>query len=643
MYMVIEPTPQDEIEESIESRLRGRIAKLTNFVSSSFNKLFLDTFAEEIYEFEVRLLAAQLSGWVDYAGGPITQDDLDTLGLEEFDDVELLNEYMLDEHLDNLGALVGTERDLGEPATADVRVDVFDQNTRVPDGMKVATPPDFDGDQFIYEVDLPNGTSYVTPADQGNADHVDVSVVATEEGSDYNVGSGRISRLRSPPPGVEGVNNPAAATGGEDEESNDELRARIKNAVFETSGGGTTAGIEGYILGNVEGVNDVFVDEFLNATPVYVDVIVDGGVRNEVSDAIETSRPAGIRHNLVRPVRYNIAVEVELQGTDIDQLQVKDEIENYVFDLDLGEDYVNDKVVQRILNTDDNIDNILAINVRLTEVINHRITYQSGTNVYPLADNPLGFVEDEEHYYTSDKDVYELGVDPVDETTVSVEAIVNGQTDQTLTGGGTDYTVVDSDGDGMFDAIDFSGATTTPDEGTVFEVNYDTVTSTSETFTYDGSQDYSLTFLPALADDSSVSDNSGDTYTLGTDYDIIDTDDDGEKDTLRWLSGGSTPDNPEDFTVNYEVNVGSIYEVTGTVGGTEDTEFTEGTDFNELDNDSDGYADSIDWSLAGTDPDDGTDFSVNATIQKHIRNDYFVSQREKISPNVDEVEITIYE
>jgi uncharacterized phage protein gp47/JayE len=641
--MVVEPTPRDDIEDSIESRLRGRITKLTNFVSSSFNKLFLGTFAEELYEFEVRLLAAQLSGWVDYAGGPITESDLEQLGLDNFDDLDLLNEYMLDEHLDNLGALVGTERDNGEKATADVRIDVFDQNTRVPDGMRVATPPDFDGDQFIYEVDLGNGTDFVTPSDQGNADYVDVSVIADEEGSEYNVGSGRIIRLRSPPPGVEGVNNPTAATGGEDEETNDELRERIKNAVFETSGGGTTAGIEGFIIGNVDGVNDVFVDEFINATPVYVDVVVDGGVESEVEDAIDTSRPAGIRHNLVRPVTYNIAVEVELQGTDIDQLQIKDEIENYVFELDLGEDYIGDVVTQRILNVEEDVENILAVNVRLTEVINDRITFQSGTDIYSLADDELGFIEDEQHYYSSDKDVYSLGIDPVDDSTVSVEAVVNDSPDTILTGGGTDYTVVDSNGDGMLDAIDFSGGSTTPDDGTVFEVNYETVTSTSETFTYDGSQDYELTYLPALADDSSVSDNSGDTYTIGTDYDIIDTDSDGEKDTLRWLSGGSTPDNPEDFTVDYEVNVGSIYEVTGTLNSTEGHEFVEGTDFNELDNDSDGHADAIDWSLAGDDPDDGTGFVVDATIQKHIDEDYFVSQREKISPVVDEVEITTYE
>lgn len=640
--MVLNPTPQEDIGDSIESRLRGRITKLTSFVSTSFNQLFLEAFAEELYEYEIRLLAAQLSGWVDYAGGPITQDDLDQLGLTNFDDLDRLNEYMLDEHLDNIGSLVGVDRDPGEPATGTVNIDVFGQDTRVPDELKVTTPPGLDGDPLVFEVDL-GGDDYVTPADQGNTDTVTVDIVSVAEGDVYNVGADTVTQFRSPPPGVEDVANPTSTSGGENEETNDELRDRIKNAVFETSGGGTTAGIEGYIVGNVEGVNDVFVDEFLDATPVYVDVIVDGGVESDVIDAINTSRPAGIRHNLVRPVTYNVAVDLEVRGTDVDELQIKDEIEDYIFDLDLGEDLIEDVIVQRVLNIEPNVENILATNVRVTEVQNHRIEYSSGTTAYDLAESPLGFIEDEKHFYDPDTDIYPLNVEPVDGSTVSVEAVVNGSGDTTLTGGGTDYTVIDNDGDGMLDSIDFSGGSTTPDDETIFEVNYETVTETSETFTYDGSSDYELTYVPALADDSSVQDNSGDTYVLGTDYDIVDDDGDGEKDTLRWLSGGSTPDNPEDFTVTYEVNVGSIYEVTGTLNGTEDHEFVEGTDFDELGGGSDSLADQIDWSLGGDTPDDGTDFAVDATIQKTVLEDYFVSQREKISPVVDEVEITTYE
>lgn len=636
--MVLEPTPEDEIEQSIESRLRGRISKLTNFVSTSFNQLFLGAFAGELRKYEVRLLAAQLSGWVDYAGGPITEDDLNRLGLREFDDIDLLNEFMLDEHLDNLGSIVGVGRDLGQPATGQVTVDCFDQNTRVPDGMLVSTPPNFEGETLTFAVDI--DSNYVTPADQNNQDFVVVDVIAQENGTEYNVGANRISRLRSPPPGIEGVSNAAATTGGEDRETNDELRGRIKNAIFANSGGGTTEGIKGYILNNVDGVNDVFIDEFLNQQPIYVDVIVDGGVTSDVEDAIETSRPAGVRHNLVRPTTYNIGLSVEVEGSDIDRAQIKETIENYIFSLDLGEDFIEDRVVQQVLNIEPDVDNILSINTRVIDVQNQRTTFSSGTNIYALAESPLGYIESEQHYYESSTDIYELDVAPVDSGTVSIDAVVNG-TKQTVSG--SEYSLIDDDGDGMLDSIDWSTGNTTPDSGTIFDVTYDCKTSASEQFTYTGSSDFPLTYLPALAADSSVSDQQANTYTLGTDYDIVDDDGDGEKETFRWLSGGSTPANKDMFTVDYEVNVGSIESVTGTLSGTSGHSFVEGTDFNEVDNNSDTYADSIDWSVGGDDPDADTEFSVDMSVQNDIDEDYDVTPREKISPIVGEINVRQYD
>jgi len=635
--MVLEPTPEDDIEASIESRLRGQIFKLTNFIDGSFNKLLLGAFAEQLYEYEVRLLAAQLSGWVDYAGGPITQEDLDRLGLDEFDDLELLNEYMLDSHLDNIGILVGTTRDTGSTATGQVRVETFDSNTRVPDGMAVATPEQFDGEQYTFEVDL-GDDPFVTPADQNNADFVEVSVVATGSGTEYNVGSNTVTRFRSPPPGVESVTNPASIDGGQDPETNDEFRQRIKNAVFETSGGGTTDGIRGYLLNNVANVTDVFIDEFKEQQPIFVDVIVDGGTDSAVRDGIDIARPAGVQHNLVRPVTNQLAVDIEVEGTDIDTLQIKDEIESYLFELDLGDPLITDKIVQRVLNIEPNVENVLALNIRVVSIVNYRQDYQSGTSSYELPEIPLGSIDNETHYYTGDTSVYELNVAPIAAGSTSVTATVN---DEQQSVADTEYDIVDDNGDGMLDSIDWSVGTVTPDSGTTFTVSYDTKTSADETFTYDGSEQFELTYVPALAGGSSVSDTSGDSYTLGTDYDIVDTNGDGAADTLEWLDGGTTPDSSEDFTVSYEIDVGSINFVSGTVSGSS-YNFTEGTDYDEQDADGDGYTDSIEW-LSGTTPDDDTVFTVDMSVQTDVIEDFDVDPRKKISPVVDEITVTQYE
>lgn len=634
--MVLEPTPQDEIEASIESRLRGQIAKLTNFIDGSFNKLLLDAFADRLYEYEVRLLAAQLSGWVDYAGGPITQEDLDRLGLSEFDDLETLNDYMLDQHLDNIGILVGTSRDMGAYATGTVRVDVFDANTRIPDEMAVATPEQVDGTQYVFEVDI--DSDYISPSDQGNTDFVDVSVVATETGNEYNVGSDTVTRFRSPPPGVQSVTNPASIDGGTDRESNSNYRKRIKNAVFETSGGGTTDGIRGYLLNDVANVGDVFIDEFYNQQPVFVDVIVDGGTKADVLDGIAASRPAGVRHNLIRPSTYTVAVDIEVQGTDIDTLQVRDEIEDYLFERNLGDNLVRDRIIQRVLNIEPNIENVLSLNIRVVSVSNDRETYVSGTSIYEMPVEPLGRIESEDRYYTSGTSVYGLSVAPVAAGSVSIDAVINGDRQSVSN---TEFDLVDANGDGMLDSIDWSAGTVLPDDGTTFAVSYDAKTTASETFTYDGSQEYTLTYQPALAGGSTVSDNSGDTYTLGTDYDIIDASGDGSGDTLKWLSGGSTPDSSESFTVSHEVGVGSIESVSGQLNGTEH-DFIEATDYDEFDNSTDGYTDSIEW-LAGDTPDADSVFSIDLSVEHDIVEDFEVDPRKKISPDVGEIEVTQYE
>ena len=636
--MVYRPRKAGDVSESIEARLRGRVAQLTKFIEGSFNKVFLDAFSEEIHNYEVQLLAAQLSGWVEYAGGPITQTDLERLGIPEFDDLALLNTYMRDEHLDYLGSIVGVSRDSGTRATGQIRVDTFASDTRVPDGMEVQTPDGVDIDRYVYSVDI--DSSFVTPDDQGNSDYVLVDIVANDVGDEYNVGAEKITQFSSPPPGVESVTNPQAIDGGEDEESNDSLRERIANAVFQSSGGGTTDGIEGFIVNNTE-ANDVFVNEFLSDCPPSVNVVVDGGTDTDVTDSIETSRPAGIEHFLVRPTEYSLAVTVELRGSDIDTATVKQQIEDYIFDLDLGDDYIEDIAKQQILNAESNIDNILAYNTRITSANTDRIEYESGTDIYSLAEDDLGSITGEDHLYQSGESLYELDVFPIESGTASVTAIVNG-TEQSVSD--TEWDIVDDDGDGMLDSIDWSVGSITPDDQTVWSIDYDTKRSASETLTYQsGTDQYSLTYLPALNDDSSVTDNSGDTYVAGTDYEIVDTNNDGVNDSIDWSIGGSTPDDTEDFTVSYEVDVGSINNVTGGLNGTEETEFTEGVDFNEIDDDSDSYDDAIDWSVGGNTPDDGTQFTVDASVQSSVKEDYFTDKQEKLTPVVDEIDVIVYE
>jgi len=79
-------------------------------------------------------------------------------------------------------------------------------------------------------------------------------------------------------------------------------------------------------------------------------------------------------------------------------------------------------------------------------------------------------VEDEEHRFSTDQDVHLLRKAPV--TLVSgVTGTLDGSADHTFTKG-TDYQLVDDDGDGEDDSIDWSVGGDSPDDGTAFFVDY---------------------------------------------------------------------------------------------------------------------------------------------------------------------------
>lgn len=436
--MVYRPDTVDAIQSDLIGRLSGKIDKLTNFVSGSFNNLWTLAFSEQLRENQEALLAAQLSGWIDYAGGPITDDDLSSLGIENVnaDDV---NEYMHDNDLDELVRIVGTERDPGDKAFGEVEVTVTNDNITIPEGTEFGTDPDTDGQYLSYfttsRIQTPDGQTSVL-----------VDVVADEVGEEYNVGSGQITYMPNPPNGVQAVTNAESITGGVNRESNAELRARAKNSVLEHSGGGTVDGIEGYIRNNVEGVITVRVEEFPDSSPPYGDVIVDGGIDSEVIDAIDQSHPSGVRHNLVRPTRYTIDVYAEVEGSNVTTDSPERLVTNYIENLELGENMYRDKIIQKIMNADVDIDNIVTLNI---EIANDPYTFTSGTDVYQL-----------------DKNLADDGITEVTGIAGGSNTTFTEDTDYQEWNGNAGSTAT------PHDSIDWSLSGTDPDDSTTFYVDY---------------------------------------------------------------------------------------------------------------------------------------------------------------------------
>jgi uncharacterized phage protein gp47/JayE len=455
--MVYRPRTKEEIYTSLRDGLTARISSLTNFVETSFNYIWTQAFTDRFRDNEVALLAAQLSGWIDYAGGPITEQDLDTLGITGIEPEEI-NEYMYDEDLDNLVEIVGVERGDGQEATGSVTFTTVSSFTQIPEGTSVATQPDGDGNIIEYTTDTDVNTA------SGDTE-VSVPITAVEVGVESNVGSGQVTYLPSPPTGVQAVSNTEAILGGENPETNDELRTRAKNAIFDKSGGGTAAGVRGYVESNTEDVTTVSVAEYpggnaslaadspspggpggSSSTSPFADVIVEGGEQVEIEESIEEARPVAIQHNLVRPELVEVEVVATVEGSGIDESSVEDAIQSYIDGLDLGQDIYRDKIIQRAMNADEQLENIDTLTISVT---NDQITYNTGTDIYLL----------------------NKGVQMVNDGISEVTGTLSGSSHVFTEG--TDYDEIDDDGDTSDDSIDWSIGGDSPDDGTVFSVDYE--------------------------------------------------------------------------------------------------------------------------------------------------------------------------
>ena len=126
-----------------------------------------------------------------------------------------------------------------------------------------------------------------------------VGVVALELG-DVEAATNTITTIASPVLGWESVTNPAPATVGDVEETDEELRLRFRNSKYATASNSFEAlwtAIEA-----VDGVDSVQiyendtdeVDE-LGILPHSFSCVVVGGEDNEVAQAIHSKRPIGIR------------------------------------------------------------------------------------------------------------------------------------------------------------------------------------------------------------------------------------------------------------------------------------------------------------------------------------------------------------
>jgi hypothetical protein len=574
---------KQQIYRTLRSGLSGRITKLTNFTDRSFNYVWTQAFSEEIRQLQKFALVSELAGFIDYAGGPVTSDDIESLGLEDEITAEEVNEIMEDEYLDEYVKIVGVTRNEGSPASGTVTFSTQSASTTIPEGTRVTTPPQADGTtiDFLTTEQASTGSNVTSVSD--------VSIESVDVGSDFNVPADTINRISNPPVGVTGVTNPESTTGGEEREDNDDLRSRAKNAVSGAGEGGTVEGIKAYIRGNVDGVQagDVIVDEFTKEQPPFVDVIVDGGLDNEVSDAIEFSRPAGIEHNLVRPQVVQVGAAVNLLGSDIDSAVVDNAMTDFLLELGISNEFYYDQFIREIMQSDDDIINIDFLDTTIERVTNEVFKYNTDIDS-AIADDGGSFTNETIEANNSEADdVTLLPASPaVGDAYYFGEQLVFSEIDIDITtaGAGTwdvvwEYyngsswvslsNVTDGTGDFQNSGIntvewdipsDWASTNVAQTDGQYFvRARLDSFSSLTTqplggTVDVNGSG-YALDYTYEDENGSvTVESQSGASYTENTDFVVVDNSNDGWPETLVW-DGGATPDENENFSVDYDVTV----------------------------------------------------------------------------------------
>ena len=261
---------------------------------------------------------------------------------------------------------------------ANVPETVFDFPRKT--GVKATVGVVFSRSVANGQIDIPIGTRVATASDlrflttaagsilAGQTSSASVAAEAEEVGTSYNVGSATVTVLEDSIPGVT-VNNPLAATGGIDLESNIAFNARFQTYI-EGLGRSNIAGLAAGAL-SVDGITSVSIVElFPPVANVNVDLYVDDGSAVVVppeklaevqsiidGDGTETNpgyRAAGVNVVVRAPniVTQNVVMNVTpLPGIDIVQLEtdINTAVSQYINVLGVGSDIIYNEIVTAIM------------------------------------------------------------------------------------------------------------------------------------------------------------------------------------------------------------------------------------------------------------------------------------------------------
>jgi len=241
------------------------------------------------------------------------------------------------DNLDKVVSLVSITRNPAVKATGQVTF-TGSNGAFIPAGSKVETST---GIQFETDADATISGSTV-----------DVDVTAVVAGVEGNVAAGTITILSQPIVGVSSVTNASSMTGGADAESDVELRQRAKTAL-DVAGKGTVAAIEGAVRA-VEGVSSVSSSE--NTSAHTLTLTVSGTFNSQdVQDAIDNTRPAGILVTFISPYLLDFYVDISVVKESNPPATIDDDIKNAIVtyittERGVGKDIIYNGIIDAVMD-----------------------------------------------------------------------------------------------------------------------------------------------------------------------------------------------------------------------------------------------------------------------------------------------------
>lgn len=279
---------EDMVDDTCQRIVDSEVG-ITNVGVGSVTRTLVEAIVSEIDVLQYTTLQAYLSKTIDNAEG---------------------------EDLDDVVSILGVTRGQAEYCTGTVTFSVTEESD-----VDIEIP----AESIVSTVQTQNGTIYefatindaILPAGELE---IDVDVICTSAGK-IHISPGNVTVISTSILDIAEVTNKNAIYGGEDEETDEELRDRAKDALS-SLGKGTMSSIRRAVL-DVDGVADVSVYDMRSGVGT-VDIFVVGNImpisdsiRKNILDAIEQSKSAGIKAYLKFPdiqyldVDFNITSDIE--------------------------------------------------------------------------------------------------------------------------------------------------------------------------------------------------------------------------------------------------------------------------------------------------------------------------------------------